>query len=164
MDLSQPCSQAEFGALVGISQPAVSELMARGVLGKGQAAQTWLHSYTRHLREQAAGRGADGELAAARAAEATTRNELLQIKLKRARGEYAEVALIEQVLAAVGAQVAAQLEPLPGRIRQLLPEVSPERVKQIDQAITEARNLAAQAGLAVLTASDDGDPDGGDAA
>lgn len=150
MDLGQPCTQADFAQLVGISQPAVSDLLTRGVLGKGQTARTWLLAYTSHLREQAAGRGADGELAANRAALAATTNERQQIKLKRERGEYAAVALIEMVCAAIGARIASALEPLPGRIKMLLPDMPPERLKDIDGAITDARNLAADVSLAIL--------------
>lgn len=159
IDLLQPCTQAAFARLVGISQPAVSELLTKGVISKGQSAQTWLHAYTAHLREQAAGRGADGELAANRAAESKTRNSLLEIKLKRARGEYAEVALIEQVLASIGAQVASSLEPLTGRIKQVHPELSNEALKRIEEAITDARNKAADAGLAALDVDPTGDVD-----
>lgn len=158
-DLGKPCTQEQFARLVGVSQPVVSELLTRGVLGKGQAAQTWLHAYTAHLREQAAGRGADGELAANRAAESATRNSLLQVKLARARKEYAPVAAIEQVLASIGAQIASKLEPLTGRIRILHPEISGETLKTIEQAVTEARNLAADASLAMLDVDPTGDID-----
>lgn len=48
--LDQPCTQEEFGLLVGISQPAVSNLVARGVLRPGQTAQHWLDRYVSHLR------------------------------------------------------------------------------------------------------------------
>ncbi|HYE41167.1 MAG TPA: hypothetical protein VEB23_14615 [Ramlibacter sp.] len=142
---------------MGISQPAVSDLMARGVLGRGQMAKTWLLAYTAHLREQAAGRGADGELAANRAKESATRNELLQIRLKKARGQYAEVALLEQALAAIGAQVASHLETLPSMIKTMVPELTAERLKRVEQAITEARNLAAAAALSVLEDDPTGD-------
>ncbi|KQU64576.1 hypothetical protein ASC98_27655 [Rhizobacter sp. Root1238] len=60
-------TQEQFGDLVGISQQAVSELLGRAILQAGQPAATWLRAYTKHLREQAAGRGADGELARERA-------------------------------------------------------------------------------------------------
>jgi phage terminase Nu1 subunit (DNA packaging protein) len=125
VDLEQPCTQRGLRALVGVSQPAVSDMLGRGILGEGQTAITWLRAYTAHLREQAAGRGADGELAANRAAESATRNELLQIKLKRARGEYAEVAAIEQVLAAVGAKIAAGWSRCPRRSRCSCPSSRP---------------------------------------
>lgn len=160
MNLDAPCTQAEFAQLVGVSQPAVSELLTKGVLGKGQMARTWLLAYTAHLREGAAGRGADGELAANRAAESATRNEMLQIKLKRMRGEYAEVALIEQVLAHVGTQIASKLEPLPARIKMLCSQLTAEDLKEIEGVITAARNLAAASSLATLQdANKDDDAD-----
>ncbi|WP_157598306.1 MULTISPECIES: hypothetical protein [unclassified Rhizobacter] len=65
--LQHPMTQEQFGDLVGISQQAVSELLGRAILQAGQPAATWLRAYTKHLREQAAGRGADGELARERA-------------------------------------------------------------------------------------------------
>jgi phage terminase Nu1 subunit (DNA packaging protein) len=154
VDLDQPCLQADFAALVGISQPAVSELLTRGVLKPKQSARAWLLAYTHQLREQAAGRGADGELAINRAAESKTRNDLLQIKLKRARGDYAEVALIEQVLAHIGSQIASQFEPLPARIKMLCPGLTPDDLQGIEAVITEARNLAARASIAVLAEVD----------
>jgi hypothetical protein len=71
--LQQPMTQEQFGDLVGISQQAVSELLGRAILQGGQPAATWLRAYTKHLREQAAGRGADGELARERARLAVSR-------------------------------------------------------------------------------------------
>lgn len=160
MELDQPCTQAEFAHLVGITQPAVSELLTKGVLGKGQQARTWLLAYTAQLREAAAGRGADGELAANRAAESATRNEMLQIKLKKMRAEYVDVAVIDQVIAHVGTQIASKLEPLPARIKMLCPQLTAEDLKGIEAAITDARNMAATASietLALVNADDDVD-------
>lgn len=157
IDLDAPITQSDFAALVGISQPAVSELLTRGTLKAKQPARVWLLAYTSQLREQAAGRGADGELAANRAAESATRNELLQVKLKRARGEYAPVIVIEQVLAQVGTRIASVLEPLPARIKMINPSLTPEDLKAIEGAVTEARNLAAGACVAMLQDGDDED-------
>lgn len=154
VDLTQPITQAHFGQLVDISQAQVSEYVTKGVMTKGASGATWLREYTKHQREQAAGRGADGELAANRAKESASRNELLQIKLAERRREVAAVALIEQVLATVGARIASKLEPLPARIKTLCPEISAEALKLIEQEITEARNKAAAAGLAVLAEAD----------
>lgn len=150
VNLEQPCTQKEFADLVGISQPAVSDLLTRGVLVARQSVSVWLKAYTAHLREQAAGRGGDGQLAANRAAESATRNELLQIKLKAARGDYAPVSAIERVLAAIGAVVVSKLEPLPARIKMLAPQLTAEDLKEIEAEITQARNAAADAGLALL--------------
>jgi len=49
IDLDAPCTQAEFGEIVVISQQAVSNLAARGVLKPGQTAQHWLDRYLSHL-------------------------------------------------------------------------------------------------------------------
>ena len=59
MNLDTTCTQAQFGELVGISQPAVSDLLTREVIQPGATAGAWLIDYCAHLREQAAGRGAD---------------------------------------------------------------------------------------------------------
>ncbi|MES2346370.1 MAG: hypothetical protein V4641_02250 [Pseudomonadota bacterium] len=150
MDLDAPCLQVDFAKLVGISQPAVSELLTRGTIKANQPARVWLLAYTAQLREQAAGRGADGELAANRAAESATRNEMLQIKLKKMRGEYAGVDVISQVLAHIGTLVASKLEPLPARIKMVCPQLTPDQLKAIETVITEARNVAASASLATL--------------
>lgn len=154
MNLDEPCTQKDFADLVGISQPAVSDLLTRGVLVARQSAKIWLLAYTAHLREQAAGRGGDGQLAANRAAESATRNELLQIKLKAARGEYAPVSAIERVLAVVGSQIVSKLEPLPARIKMLCPQLTAEDLKAVEGVITEARNAAADAGLQALELED----------
>ena len=50
IDLDAPCTQTEFGKLVGISQQAVSNLVSRGVLKPGQTAQHWIDRYLSHLR------------------------------------------------------------------------------------------------------------------
>ena len=150
MDLDQPCLQVDFANLVGISQPAVSELLTKGTLKAGQPARIWLLAYTRQLREQAAGRGADGELAQNRAALTATNNEMAQIKLKRMRGEFVPVLVIAQVLAHIGTQIASKLEPLPARIKMVCPQLTPDDLKAVETVITEARNLAASASLATL--------------
>lgn len=49
--LERPCTQEEFGELVGISQQAVSNLVKRGVLKPGQTGQHWLDRYLSHLRQ-----------------------------------------------------------------------------------------------------------------
>lgn len=160
MDLDAPIKQVDFAQLVGITQPAVSDLLTRGVLKPNDSLRTWLLAYTKQLREQAAGRGADGELAANRAALTHTNNEMAQIKLKRLRGQFAAVNVIEQILAFVGKQIASALEPLPARIKMLVPQLTPDDVKAIEAAITEVRNKAADMSIATLAeANADDDPD-----
>lgn len=62
IDLQARSTQAAFGSLVGISQPAVSDLVSRGILRDGESVGEWLKAYCGNLREQAAGRLASGDL------------------------------------------------------------------------------------------------------
>lgn len=157
MNLNTTCRQADFAELVGIGQPAVSDLMARDVLTPGQTAGEWLHAYCAHLREMAAGRGMDGELAYQRAELARVSRERAEIKLKVERAEFAPVALIEQVLAAMGRSVAGLLEPLPAHLHKLCPALTPDDVRVIQAEVSKACDLAAAASLAVLDDAEEGD-------
>lgn len=157
MNLDTPCTQAQFGELVGIGQPAVSDLVSRSVLTPGQTASQWLRDYCAHLREMAAGRGMDGELAYQRAELARVSRERAEIKLKVERAEYAPVALIEQVLASIGRGIAGLLEPLPAQLHKLCPALTPDDVRVIQTEISKACDLAAAASLAVLDQEEDGE-------
>ena len=161
MELHNPCTQSEFGVLVGVSQQAVSDLLSRNVLDPGRPASGWLLAYTSHLREQAAGRGGDGELAANRAEESRVRRELLEIKLAERRKEVAPVALIEQVLAHIGAQIRSHLESLPGSLKMRCPQLSADDIKLIETEIFSACNLAATASMASLAQLDAEDGESG---
>ena len=157
LNLHAPCTQAEFGGFVGISQPAVSDLLARGVIQPGHPAGRWHQDYLTHLREQAAGRGADGELAFQRSELARVSRERAEIKLALERKEYAPVALIEQVLATVGRSIAGVLEPLHVTLHKLCPALTPEDLKLIQQEVAKACDIAVSASLASLEVEDVGD-------
>lgn len=51
------CTQAAFGKMVGISQPAVSGLIKKGVLHPEGTALAWLRDYQANLLHQIAYRG-----------------------------------------------------------------------------------------------------------
>jgi phage terminase Nu1 subunit (DNA packaging protein) len=160
MSMAGTCTQAEFGEMVGISQPAVSDLISRSVLQPGAPAGQWLRWYCAHLREQAAGRGGDGELAANRAAESFTRNQLLESKLAERRREVAPVEIIEQVLAHVGSQIRGTLEPLHVTLKMRCPQLTADDVKIIETEVATACNLAASACMASLSALDEEEGEG----
>lgn len=159
MNLETTCTQQAFADLVGIGQPAVSDLLARDVIQPGQPVSQWLIDYTAHLREQAAGRGADGELAHQRSELARVSRERAEIKLALERREFASVALIEQVLAHVGRTVAGALEPLHINLHRLCPALTPDDLKIIQTEVSRACDLAASASLSVLDVSEEGDVD-----
>lgn len=142
--LDQPCKQADFGALVGISQQAVSDLVSRGVLENGAPLGQWLLAYCHRLREQAAGRmGSEaGGLDLAQERAALAREQRIGIALKNAvlRGEYAAVALLGEVLATASQAVAERFDHLPGQLRKACPDLPPAAVEQLQAIIASARN------------------------
>lgn len=108
IELCQAMSQSEFGKLVGISQPAVSDLLSRGVLSKDANASQWLIEYCGNLREIAAGRLASGDLdlATERSALARVQRMKLEIELLEIQGKLIPVDMIEPRLKA--AMIAAR--------------------------------------------------------
>lgn len=150
VDLTKVMTQGEFGELVGVSQPAVSDMLARDVLTPGAPCGEWLLAYAAHLREQAAGRGMDGELAFQRSELARVSRERAEIKLALERREYAPVALLEQVMATVGRSIVGVLEPLHVNLHRLCPHLTPEDLKLIQLEVSKACDIAASASLSVL--------------
>ena len=143
IDLSAQVKQSEFGELVGISQPAVSDLVTRGVLQNGLSAGEWLLAYCAHLREVAAGRasGAGGlDLVQERAALAREQRESVAIKNAVARKSYAPVEILAKVLADACSAVVERLDALQPRLRKEVPDLPIEAHEAIAAVIASARN------------------------
>jgi len=140
--LQTPITQEQFGDLVGISQQAVSELLGRSILQAGQPAATWLRAYTKHLREQAAGRGADGELARERARLAREQADRVAMDNAVSRRELAPVSVLELVLAKMAGDVGSLLQGLVPRVRRRV-DLPGEALRILDEEVTKARNRAA---------------------
>lgn len=159
VDLQVVMSQTRFGELVGISQQAVSDLVRRDVLAAGDPASVWLHDYCAHLREQAAGRAAAGDLdlAAERAALARAQRERIEMQNAVTRRELAPVARLEMALATMGRKVAAVLEAIPGDIKRRSNKLSAEDIEIITGEIVRARNVAATQQLDMREDASNGD-------
>lgn len=67
VDLNAKASQTAFARLVGISQQAVSKQIEKGNLTEDGSFGEWLLQYCDQLREQASGRGGEGQVDVARA-------------------------------------------------------------------------------------------------
>jgi len=157
-------TQTAFGDLVGISQQAVSDLLRRDVIGTGEPAGAWLQSYCTHLREQAAGRAAAGDLdlAGERAALARVQRERIEMQNAVTRRELAPVALLESALATMAQKVAAILEAIPGEIKRRSNNLVAEDIEVIVAEIVKARNTAAAAQLDTEQADGTDDDSDGD--
>lgn len=160
-------TQAEFGAAVGVTQQAVSEMVRAGVLPDGGTFDQWLLAYCGRLREQAAGRmgWTDGGLDLTQERAALAREQRLGIEIRNAvaRREYAPVRLLGEVLAAASQAVAERFDHLPGHLKKTCPELTDTQRDQVAAVIASARNEwvrgTAELVAAQLEQDDDADPD-----
>jgi phage terminase Nu1 subunit (DNA packaging protein) len=147
--------QTDFATLVGISQPAVSNLVKDGVL-QGNTMGEWIKSYCAHLREVAAGRlGSQNgalDLVAERARLAKVSADLRELQLATRRNELAPVGDMEIILAAVGVRIGKLLDLVPVIIRRRLPNTPAEVVEAIGNEIAKARNELSGLSLAAQSA------------
>lgn len=142
VDLSLPMTQAQFGDLVGVSQQAISEFYKVAALGPGVPALETLRAYCARLREQAAGRGSDGELDLVQERAWLAREQRISQALKNAvtRKEFAPIGVLSEVLAAASGSVAAKLDGLPGLLKKVAPDLSEQGRDAIAAEIARARN------------------------
>lgn len=147
MDLDLKCTQAEFGALVGMTQPAVSDLLSRGVLVADQPARVWLLAYCQHMREMAAGRDLSGELSVERARLARESADKIAMANAVTRRELIPVSHLEAVLNAVARQISTRLDALVPQLRRRMPDLPPALVAQVAAEIAACRELCAAANL-----------------
>jgi len=98
--LEQAPSQAGFAATVGLSQPAVSRIVRKGIVPAGGTFGEWLQAYCSHLREQAAGRAGDKQvnLTARRAEESEMKTNLLRLEYQQKLGVLILAEMAEDVL------------------------------------------------------------------
>jgi len=137
-------TQAEFAVLVGVSEAKVSQLVGEGVIERGQTAHAWLLAYCERLREVAAGRASieDGglDLVQERARLARSQREAQDIKNAVARGEFAPIGLLADVLGMASSAVVDRFEQLEGALRKACPDLPDEAKATVQQVIANARN------------------------
>ena len=142
--LNVQITQAEFAEIIGVSEAKVSQLVGEGVIARGETARTWLHAYCQRQREVAAGRmsaemgGLD--LVQERAALARSQREAQEIKNATARGEYAPVELLADVLSTASSAVVDRFEQLEGALRRTCPDLPDEAKATVMQIVASARN------------------------
>lgn len=148
-ELPRQFTQIELAARVGISQQAVSQLIARKIVRPEESIDDATRAYCAHLREQAAGRAAAGDLdlAAERAALARAQRDKLELANAVTRRELAPLSLLEQVLGNVCAQISGILEAIPGALRRRNAALSSSDLELVADEIAKARNLAAEVRL-----------------
>jgi phage terminase Nu1 subunit (DNA packaging protein) len=136
-------TQADFANLIGVSEGAVSSMFTEGKLERGNHARVWLLKYCDRLREQAAGRmGEEGglDLVQERAGLARSQRIAQDLKNDIARGEYAPVGLLADVLGIASSAVVDRFEQLEGALRKACPTLADDAKATVMQVIASARN------------------------
>lgn len=151
--LDQVLTDGQFGELVGVEYSVIQEWRTKKRLPTPLVLGPALRAYCYRLREQAALRlgHTDGglDLVQERAALAKAQREGVELKNQVLRGQYAEIALLERVLAASAGAVVERFDHLPAKLRTACPELPQAALDQVVGVIVAARNEWA-AGMAKL--------------
>ena len=156
IDLSALATQSVVSEIVGVSQQNISSLQGEGKLpAMGSTGQLVL-AYCERLRDQAAGRlGAEiGGLDLVQERAALAREQRLGIEIKNAvaRGEFAPISLLSEVLATASQSVVERFEQLPGQLKKNCPELPDAARDQIMTLLAAARNEWVRATSALVVA------------
>lgn len=160
IDLDKKTTQARFGQLVGITQPAVSGLLMRGVMVAGDTLGNWLLSYCGHIRDIAAGREARPDAKELDPAEQKARlyaaqADKVEMENAVARGELAPVSVLEDVLTRAGTKVSASLDAIPTALKRRLPNLTDADLTIVRRELAKARNAIASLSLEDLEADEE---------
>ena len=144
IDLDSPAVQSVTGQIVGVTQQAVSAMVADGKLPGFGTQGEMVQAYCERLREQAAGRlgGEVGGLDLVQERAALAKEQRISQKLKNdiARGEYAPVGLLADVLGMASSAVVDRFEQLEGALRKACPTLADDAKATVMQVIASARN------------------------
>lgn len=159
-------TQTEIAEHLDISDRRVRELAVEwGIDSREISLSAWRIRYLRHLREQAAGRAAAGDLdlAVERARLAKEQADRIAMQNAVTRKELAPAHLIEEVLARAGARAAKLLDTIPGELRRRAASLTADDLSTVAGVIVKARNIAAAVSLADLEDDDQADTTDADA-
>lgn len=143
IDLAAPATQKAVGDVVGVTQQAISALVTAGALPSTGALGEMILAYCDRLREQAAGRlGSDDGLDLVQERAALARSQRISQDLKNdiARGEYAPIGVLSDVLGLASSAVVDRFDQLEGALRKACPTLPDDAKATVMQVIASARN------------------------
>lgn len=130
--------------MIGVSEARVSQMVAEGIIARGDTALQWNIAAFERLRDQAAGRlGSETgglDLVQERAALARSQRISQDMKNDVARGEYAPVGLLADVLGMASSAVVDRFEQLEGALRKACPTLPDDAKATVMQVVASARN------------------------
>lgn len=165
IDLASDATQAVVADIVGVSQQNISALQGEGKLPAFGSTGQMVQAYCQRLRDQAAGRlGAEiGGLDLVQERAALAREQRLGIEIKNAvaRGEFAPISLLSEVLASASQSVVERFEQLPSLLKKSCPDLPDAAREQVMTLIAAARNewVRATEALVLSKADDETDAD-----
>lgn len=140
--LAKPISQADFAEMVGVSEARISTLFAEPDFERGDTAGEWLIAYCVRLREIAAGRLSGGQhsLMQERAALTRSQREEQDRKNAIARGDFAPIGLLADVLANASAAIVSQLNQFDADLAKVWPDMPDAALTKLRERVASARN------------------------
>lgn len=137
-------TQADIAAHLDISDRRLRELLTEwGISHKTTTVSELRQRYIRKLREEAAGRQAKTEdaldLVEERAMLAREQRISIEMKNATARGEFAPISLLTDVLATAAAAVSDRLDALPAAVFRAQPDLPPAVRSAIETTVHKAR-------------------------
>lgn len=136
--------QTVVAEVVGVSKQAVSAMVKEGKLPEEATNGGLILAYCERMREQAAGRMGDtvGGLDPAQesAALKKAQREGQEIKNAVARGEYAPIGVLADVLGQASSAVVDRFDQLEGALRKACPDLPEEAMATVQTVLAGARN------------------------
>lgn len=144
LDTDAPLVQSVVAAAVGVSKQAISALVTEGALPPCATNGELLLAYCERLRQQAAGRlgGEVGGLDLVQERAALAREQRIAQELKNAvaRGEFAPIGLLADVLGQAASSVVDRFDQLEGSLRKSCPDISDDVMLVVLGVVAAARN------------------------
>lgn len=165
IDLKSRATQAQVAIIVGVSQQAVSAMVNEGKLAcDGAPLGDVVAAYCERLRDQAAGRLGDGvgglDLVQERAALAREQRLAQAMKNAVARGEYAPIGALANVLGMASSAVVDRIDQLDGALRKACPDLPEDARATVLQVLASARNEWIRSTAKLITTEVQGMVDG----
>lgn len=136
-------SQADIAEHLDISDRRVRELLTEWGIDHKRATLSDIRvRYIRKLREEAAGRASQGDLDLVQERAALARSQRVAQDMKNAvaRGDFAPIGLLADVLGAASSAVVDRFDQLDGTLRKASPDLPEAARVAVQQVIASARN------------------------
>lgn len=166
LDLAAPLVQSAVADAVGVSKQAISAMIGDGALPPCRTNGELLLAYCSRLREQAAGRLGDEtgglDLVQERAALAREQRISQELKNAVARGEFAPIGVLADVLGRAAGAVADRFDQVEGSLRKACPDISDDVLMTVLGVVSSSRNEWLRATARLVDAAIDGMQDDAD--